>query len=153
MSHEILKDSLDYPKKQTKMEEKDVIYEVYSFESNEWVECDKNEFDRTKDQYRRIIKLFGWNKVSEDSYPPFNKGVLVFIPDEDYHITSGMWDISKKWVLLDEYRKLDCEVTHWMECPDVPNEYKKEVEENAQVMKALKYLLKPELTPKAGNEK
>lgn len=54
--------------------------------------------------------------------PPHNKGVLVFIPDEDNHITSGMWDISNKWVLLDEYRKPECEVTHWMEIPDKPAE-------------------------------
>ena len=28
------------------------IYKVYSFESNEWVECDKQTYDKTEDKYR-----------------------------------------------------------------------------------------------------
>lgn len=28
------------------------IYKVYSFESNEWVECDKYTYDKTEDKYR-----------------------------------------------------------------------------------------------------
>jgi hypothetical protein len=59
-----------------------------------------------------------WN--SAEIKPPHNVGVLVFIPDEDNHITSGMWDISNKWVLLDEYRTPECEVTHWMPLPNPP---------------------------------
>lgn len=60
-----------------------------------------------------------WVKASE-RLPETNMGVLVFIPDEDFHITSGMWDVSQKWVLLDEYRVPECEVTHWMELPQFP---------------------------------
>jgi hypothetical protein len=28
------------------------IYKMYSFESNEWVECDKQTYDKTEDKYR-----------------------------------------------------------------------------------------------------
>lgn len=59
--------------------------------------------------------------------PPHNLGVLVFIPNKDNHITGGMWDISRKWVLLDEYR--DSEVSHWMYLPEPPNEL---IEKNAK---------------------
>ena len=31
---------------------KQTIYKVYSFESNEWVECDKQTYDKTEDKYR-----------------------------------------------------------------------------------------------------
>ena len=34
---------------------KETVYEVWSFESNEWVESGKHEYDRTEDKYRRII--------------------------------------------------------------------------------------------------
>lgn len=54
-----------------------------------------------------------WIK-SSDRMPEFNVSVLVFIPEEDHHITTGMWDISRKWVLLDEYRVPQSEVTYWM---------------------------------------
>lgn len=64
-----------------------------------------------------------WNEVGINNYPEHNVGVLVFIPDEDNHITSGMWDIDNKWVLLDEYRVPECEVTHWMKLPVLPNGY------------------------------
>lgn len=64
--------------------------------------------------------------VSAKKKPPYNKGVLVFIPDEDNHITAGMWDVSNKWVLLDEYREPECEVTHWMEMPKEPEGYEQE---------------------------
>jgi len=60
-----------------------------------------------------------WVDVSE-RLPGYNIGVLVFIPGEDNHVTSGMWDISKKWVLLDEYRVPDQEVTHWMPLVEPP---------------------------------
>jgi hypothetical protein len=61
----------------------------------------------------------GWIK-SADRLPEFNTSVLVFIPEEDHHITSGMWDVSKKWVLLDEYRIPQSEVTYWMPFPREP---------------------------------
>lgn len=32
-----------------------VIYEVWSFESNEWVESGKYDYDRTEDRYRRTL--------------------------------------------------------------------------------------------------
>lgn len=61
--------------------------------------------------------------VKADTKPEHNVGVLVFIPGEDNHITSGMWDISNKWVLLDEYRTPEEEVTHWMPLPAFPDGY------------------------------
>lgn len=61
----------------------------------------------------------GWIKSSE-RMPDFNVGVLVFIPEEDHHITAGMWDVSEKWVLLDEYRIPQSEVTYWMPMPEEP---------------------------------
>lgn len=54
----------------------------------------------------------GWVKSSRHK-PECNVSVLVFIPEEDDHVTTGMWDISKKWVLLDEYRVPISEVTYW----------------------------------------
>lgn len=57
----------------------------------------------------------------EDTKPEHNISVLVFIPEEDDHITTGMWDISCKWVLLDEYREVEEDkITHWMKCPEKP---------------------------------
>lgn len=61
----------------------------------------------------------GW--VKAETKPEHNVGVLVFIPGEDNHITSGMWDISNEWVLLDEYRTPEEEVTHWMPLPGLPD--------------------------------
>lgn len=61
----------------------------------------------------------GWVHVDTDM-PITNVGVLVFLPGEDDHITSGMWDIDEKWVLLDEYRNPDVPVTHWRPMPDKP---------------------------------
>jgi hypothetical protein len=61
----------------------------------------------------------GW--VKADTKPEYNVGVLVLIPREDNHITSGMWDISNEWVLLDEYRTPEGEVTHWMPLPGLPD--------------------------------
>lgn len=75
-----------------------------------------------------IIKIVNedfaeWNKIEyPEDYPPKNLGVLVFIPDEDNHITAGMWDVDNKWVLLDEYRVPECKITHWRHLPKKPNE-------------------------------
>ena len=70
--------------------------------------------------------MSNWISV-EERLPEKNMGVLVFIPMEDNHITSGMYDISEKWVLLDEYRVVgegegmsECKVTHWMKLPPPP---------------------------------
>jgi hypothetical protein len=98
-----------------------------------------------------------WKSVKEHGYPEHNVGLLVFIPEEDFHITSGMWDVSNKWVLLDEYRVPDCEVTHYKVLPDIPKEYQKEQKENEAVMSFLsksKYLLNSEQNtePSAATE-
>jgi len=61
--------------------------------------------------------------VKAETKPEHNVGVLVFIPGEDNHITSGMWDVSNEWVLLDEYRTPEEDVTHWMPLPDLPEGY------------------------------
>lgn len=66
-------------------------------------------------------KIMEWISV-KDRLPDVNMGVLVFIPDEDNHITSGMWDVGKEWVLLDEYRVPECEVTHWLPLPKPPKQ-------------------------------
>lgn len=78
-----------------------------------------------------------WVKVSE-RLPEHNVGVLVFIPEEDHHITSGMWDISNKWVLLDEYRTPEVEVTHWRSLPDIPIDFHKDREDNKAVINFLR---------------
>ena len=33
------------------------IYEMYSFESDSWVESDKQTYDKTEDKYRRVIEV------------------------------------------------------------------------------------------------
>lgn len=50
---------------------------------------------------------------AKEKKPPMNKTVFVFVPEEDNHVTTGMWDVSEKWVLLDEYRVPRSEVTYW----------------------------------------
>lgn len=100
-------------------------------------------------------KMEGWVKeyatgarwVKADQKPEHNVGVLVFIPGEDNHITSGMWDISNEWVLLDEYRTPEEEVTHWMELPLFPDGYKHDVISDDWVS-ALKAIAKEELAKK-----
>lgn len=69
-----------------------------------------------------LVKPDLWIEIDENdiaTYPEHNLGVLVFIPQEDNHITSGMWDVDDKWVLLDEYRVMG-EVTHWQPLPSPP---------------------------------
>ena len=57
-------------------------------------------------------RTYGWIKAS-DQKPPENVSVFVFIPEEDNHVTVGMWDVSKAWVLLDDYRIPRSQVTYW----------------------------------------
>lgn len=59
---------------------------------------------------------------SKDQKPECNVSVFVFIPAEDNHCTVGMWDISKKWVLLDEYRVPKSEVTYWHPMIELPED-------------------------------
>ena len=68
-----------------------------------------------------ISDKYRWIK-SSDQLPEENVSVLVFIPEEDFHITTGMWDVSQKWVLLDEYRIPQSEVTYWMPMVDAPED-------------------------------
>lgn len=41
----------------TGLDDREVVYEIYSFDSNEWVECDKWEHNRTEEKHRRISVL------------------------------------------------------------------------------------------------
>lgn len=77
-----------------------VICARYKHEAGYWL---GGEYD-----IKRWKIIDDWVPVSIK--PVHNVGVLVFIPDEDDHITSGMWDVSNKWVLLDEYRTPECEL-------------------------------------------
>lgn len=69
--------------------------------------------------YWVVKKVDGWY-CARTSKPKKNFGVMVFIPEEDNHQTSGMWDVSEKWVLLDEYRVPTSEVTAWRYLYDDP---------------------------------
>ena len=91
--------------------------------------------------------------VTADTKPEHNVGVLVFIPGEENHITSGMWDISNEWVLLDEYRTPEEEVTHWMPMPSFPEGYEHDILSDEWVS-TLKAIAKEELSkrPKEGNK-
>src|SRR5690606_20767194 len=79
---------------------------------------------------REYAKLYASEAIREkdkwistkDRLPDHNVSVLVFIPEENDHITTGMWDISKKWVLLDEYRVPTCQVTYWRETVGMPED-------------------------------
>ena len=77
-----------------------------------------NALQKQVAQLKRKVVIW---KQSEKEMPEHNKGCLVFIPEEDNHITAGMLDISEKWVLLDDYREPKCVVTHWAYMPDEPN--------------------------------
>lgn len=79
-----------------------------------------NDWQQFTNELNKTLQLKDdWISVDK-KMPEHNIGVLVFIPDEDNHITSGMWDIEDKWVLLDDYRVPDCEVTHWRRLPEKP---------------------------------
>lgn len=89
--------------------------------------------------------------LEADTKPEHNVGVLVFIPGEDNHITSGMWDISNEWVLLDEYRTPEEEVTHWMPLPAFPEGYPHDMLSDEWVS-TLKAIAKEELANRPSKE-
>lgn len=68
--------------------------------------------NRYTHNYWVVKKDNGWY-CARTTKPPYNEGVIVFIPEESGHQTTGMWDESKKWVLLDDYRIPTSEVTAW----------------------------------------
>lgn len=84
-------------------------------------EATDSELHELWDLIRQIQGAITWNKASEIK-PPENVSVLVFIPQEDNHVTTGMWDVSKKWVLLDDYRVPTSEVTYWRHMVDLPDD-------------------------------
>lgn len=74
----------------------------------------------------------GWIKADLKK-PRENTRVFVYIPEEDNHVTAGMWDVSKKWVLLDDYRVPLSQVTYWRPYDfDLPSDktYTKSFEES-----------------------
>lgn len=71
--------------------------------------------------YQPFQKDNGWY-VADITKPPFNVGVMVFIPEEDNHQTSGMYDHDSTWVLLDEYRVPTSKVTHWRHLFEIPKD-------------------------------
>ena len=75
---------------------------------------------------KKKLEQYEWHEVSKGNYPEYQLGVIVYVPEED-HITSGMWDVSRKWILLDDYRKPEglFPVSHWMYGPDKPKTFKK----------------------------
>lgn len=60
-----------------------------------------------------------WISV-KDRMPEKLVSVLVFIPEEDNHCTSGMYDTSNRWVLLDDYRVPTSQVTYWKPMCELP---------------------------------
>lgn len=70
------------------------------------------ELSELREQLANIAERDRWIKA-DDEKPEENVSVEVFIPEEDGHVTTGMWDVSQKWVLLDEYRVPDSQVTYW----------------------------------------
>ncbi len=85
----------------------------------EWAKDFYMPADRDNNNYWVVERNGDWY-VSSVTKPEKNVSVLVFIPEEDNHITSGMWDVDNEWVLLDEDRVPVCEVTHWMPIPKKP---------------------------------
>lgn len=104
--------------------------------------------DRNTHNYWVVKKDNGWY-YAETSKPEYNKAVLVLIPNEDNHITSGMWDISKKWILLDEYREITgqqteedikndlpaSKVTHYRPLPELPESMLNRCRECSKIIK------------------
>ena len=74
-----------------------------------------------------------WINV-EDKLPEFKKevlcswyecegGISIGILDEVRHIQNGTVDyLEKDWTLYSSIGKMEYDVTHWMELPEVPKE-------------------------------
>lgn len=77
-----------------------------------WAREFYQDTDRYTHNYWIIKKDNGWY-CARTTKPPYNVGIIVFIPEESNHQTSGMWDVDKQWVLLDENRIPTSEVTGW----------------------------------------
>lgn len=102
----------------TKKSKEEILHQC-SLDSFGGVSYSHGNIIKAMDEWAKVSGIH-WFEIAKDGLPPHNIGVLVFIPDEDNHITSGMWDVSNSWVLLDEYRVPECEVTHWMYLPEPP---------------------------------
>lgn len=92
--------------------------DVYDQTIEEWAEEHFQDFTIGGNGTELRSRTNDW--IDSNILPQENLGVLVYIPDEDHHITSGMWDISQKWVLLDDYREPNSKVTHWRILPEKP---------------------------------
>ena len=63
------------------------IYEVYSFESNGWVECGQYEYDKTEDKYRREVLV--------PATEPFRQpNRLDLMSDAEVSITKAMYVVE-----------------------------------------------------------
>jgi hypothetical protein len=62
---------------------KETIYEVYSFESNGWVECDEFEFNKTEEKYRRMTEPFRQPNRQD------------LMSDSEKIITNAMYEVEK----------------------------------------------------------
>lgn len=102
-----------------KDKESSVEFEPYG---KEW-ECEflKLRKNHMADLFKKVMLSQQWISTKE-RLPEHNVSVLVFIPEEDDHCTTGMYDISGKWVLLDEYRVPKSQVTYWRKMVDLPED-------------------------------
>jgi len=75
--------------------------------------------ERQLAQLKKKLHVWEWKDADKEK-PDYNVAVLVYIPDEDDHMTAGMIEVNGSWTLLDEYRKPDCPVTAWAKLPPIP---------------------------------
>lgn len=86
------------------------------------INTDKSTINMLQKQIAQLKKKIVYWHDADEEIPKQNVSLLVFIPEEDNHITAGMWDVSEKWILLDEYRVPICKVTHWAYMPESPKQ-------------------------------
>jgi len=87
----------------------------------EWAREFYQDADSETHDYWVVKKCDGWY-CARTSKPKHNVGVFILIPAEDNHITSGMYDISEDWVILDDYRVSSHEVRAWRYLPELPSD-------------------------------